>query len=219
MSGKKKIKRKKNMKIVAIVGSPRKKGNTSTLLSEVCKGAQEMGFETEIVFLSDYALKDCIGCEGCSKTGVCVVQDDMQTLYKKIKSSDALILGSPTYFYNVSGLMKSFLDRLYSFEFFDDEDRSVWLSYNEVFGLKYAVTVAVCEQLTLSDMGVTSDMLSQTLSAVGWRSVANIKALHAFKQGEALKNTQLLQECYQAGLKLAKTVILSNKIKKRQLGK
>jgi len=205
------------MKIVAIVGSPRKKGNTSTLLAEVCKGTQEMGFETEMIYLSDYSFKDCIGCEGCTKTGKCVVKDDMQTIYEKINSSDALIIGSPTYFYNVSGLMKCFLDRLYSYEFFDEEDRSVWLSYNEVFGLKYAVTVAVCEQIALTDMGVTSDMLSQTLTAVGWRSVANIKALHAFKQGDVNNHTQLLKECHDAGVKLAKTVILSSKIKKQRL--
>jgi multimeric flavodoxin WrbA len=201
------------MKILAIVGSSRKNGNTASLVEEVCKGAKDLNAEYEIIYLSDYSISDCTGCEGCSKSGICVIKDDMQELYKKINSSDALIIGSPTYFYNVTGRMKIFLDRLYPYDMFDESDRSVWLSYNEVFGIKYAVTVAICEQEDMSDMGVTSDMMSKSLSAVGWRSVANIKGLHAFKKGEARKNSLLMEECHNAGIKLAKTVLLAKKMK------
>ncbi|MBK5200209.1 MAG: flavodoxin family protein [Spirochaetaceae bacterium] len=201
------------MKVLAIVGSSRKNGNTASLVEEVGKGTQELNADYEMLYLSDYSISDCTGCEGCSKTGICVIKDDMQKLYKKINDSDAIIIGSPTYFYNVTGRMKNFLDRLYTYEIFDDDDRGVWLSYNEVFGLKYAVTVAICEQEDISEMGVTSEILSKTLSAVGWRSVANIKGLHAFKKGEAKINDPLMNECHQAGVKLAKTVFLAKKVK------
>jgi multimeric flavodoxin WrbA len=201
------------LKILAIVGSSRKNGNTASLVEEVCKGTQELSADYEMLYLSDYSISDCTGCEGCSKTGICVIKDDMQEIYKKINASDAIIIGSPTYFYNVTGRMKNFLDRLYTYDIFDEDDRSVWLSYNEVFGLKYAVTVAVCEQEDISDMGVTSELMTKSLSSVGWRSVENIKGLHAFKKGEAKINASLMNECHQAGVKLARTVLLAKKVK------
>ena len=201
------------MKILAIVGSSRKSGNTSSLVEEVCRGTQKFNADYEILFLSDYSIADCTGCEGCSTSGICVIKDDMQEIYKKLNAADAIVIGSPTYFYNVTGRMKIFFDRLYAYDFFDKDDRSVWLSFNEVFGLKYAVTVAICEQENISDMGVTSEMMSKTLSSVGWRSVANIKGLHAFKKGEAESDVQLMEECYRAGEKLARTVMLAKNIK------
>ena len=116
------------MKVLGIVGSPRKKGNTDILVEAVLSGANSMGTETEKIYLADYQFKGCTGCEGCSKTYDCVINDGMQEIYNKIEEADALVLGSPTYFYNVTGITKLFLDRLFKYEIFDDDDRSVWLS-------------------------------------------------------------------------------------------
>lgn len=201
------------MKIVGIIGSPRKNGNTDTLVSSVLKGAYEYGAETEKIYLSDLNFKGCIGCEGCKKTGKCVIKDDMQMVYKKMNEADGIVLGSPTYFYNVTGLTKMFMDRLYAYNFFDETDRSVWLSPNEIFGMKYAVTVAVCEQETADNMGFTSDTMDLTLKAVGWRPVENVKALYLFKKGEANNHTDLIEKSKNAGNKLAKTILLAKKVK------
>lgn len=201
------------MKIVAIIGSPRKNGNTDTLVDSVLQGAIENGAETEKIYLSDLNFKGCIGCEGCKKTGKCVVKDDMQMVYEKMNEADGIVLGSPTYFYNVTGLTKMFIDRLYAYDIFDETDRSVWLSLNEVFGMKYAVTVAVCEQETQDNMGFTSDSMDMALKSVGWRPVENIKALYLFKKGEAKIHTDLIEKSKNAGVKLAKTISLAQKVK------
>lgn len=203
------------MKIIGIIGSPRKKGNTDTLVDLVLQGACENGAEIEKIYLSDLNFKGCTGCEGCKKTCKCVVKDDMQMVYKKIDEADGIVLGSPTYFYDVTGLTKMFMDRLYAYEVFDESDRSVWLSPNEVFGIKYAVTVAVCEQETADNMGFTSDSMDMTLKAVGWRPVENVKALFLFKRGEANGQTELMKTAKKAGVKLAKTIVLANDIKKK----
>ncbi len=201
------------MKILAIVGSPRKNGNTDTIINSIMNGVVECGAEVEKIYLTDLKFKGCIACEGCAKTMKCVIKDDMQQVYEKMEGADGLILGSPTYFYNVTGLMKSYIDRLYCYNIFDESDRSVWLNPNEVNGMKYAVTVAVCEQETIDNMGFASESMSMTLQAVGWRSVANIKALHLFEKHEGALNPNLLEEGKRAGEKLFKTISLARSIK------
>ena len=204
------------MKILGIVGSSRKKGNTDILVDTVLKSAENCGAQVEKIYLSDYDFEGCRACEGCNKTFKCVLKDDMQEIYKKINESDGIVLGSPTYFYNVSSLTKKFIDRLYAYDTFHDDDRSVWISYNEVFGMKYAVTVAVCEQENEDDMGYTSIVMDKTLQSVGYRVVQSVKALHAFKKGEIKQKDDILYICEKAGEKLYKTIELSYSIKNKK---
>lgn len=201
------------MEILGIVGSYRKNGNTDILVKKVLEGAENCGIKTNLIFLPEYNIKDCIGCEGCKKTYKCVIKDDMQKIYQLIEKADALVIGSPTYFYNVTGIMKNFLNRLYCYEIFDDNDRSVWMGLNEVTGIKYAVTVAVCEQEKAEDMGYTSLTLSKTLEAVGYRVVENIKALNAYSKGDILNNHQELNHAVLSGKKLADTLKLHQSVK------
>ena len=100
------------MKVTGIAGSRRKNGNTSLLVQEALKPLKNAGFETELIFPGDYNIKSCTGCEGCRKTFKCIIDDDMHMIYKLILESDAVILGSPTYFYNVTSDVKRILDRL-----------------------------------------------------------------------------------------------------------
>lgn len=201
------------LEVLGIVGSYRKSGNTDILVEKVLEGVQNHGIKTNCIFLPDYNIKDCIGCEGCKKTYQCVMKDDMQKIYPLIEKADALVIGSPTYFYNVTGIMKNFLNRLYCYEIFWEGDRSVWMGLNEALGIKYAVTVAVCEQEKEEDMGYTSLTLSKTLEAVGYRVVDNIKALHVYSKGDILNYEQELNRAVISGEKLAKTLKLKQLVK------
>ncbi|HKM13542.1 MAG TPA: flavodoxin family protein [Candidatus Methanomethylophilaceae archaeon] len=203
------------MKIIGIVGSRRRNGNTSLLVQEALKSFEGEGIETELLFLGDYNIKSCTGCEGCKDTFNCVIKDDMHKLYKLILDSDAVILGSPTYFYNVSGEMKLFLDRCYSFEVFDEDDRSVWMGINEVLGGKYAVVIAVCEQNNEEDMGYTADTMKRTLEALGYRVVDTVKALGLFKAGEASNNESEMEKARRSGEKLLKTLKLRKSLEEK----
>lgn len=196
------------MKILGIAGSKRKKGNTSILVQEALKTAQKEGAKTELIFLGDYSIKDCQGCEGCKETYRCVINDDMQKIYPLLLESDGIILGSPTYFYNISADMKAFIDRCYCFEVFAEDDRSCWLSINEALGGKYAAVIAVCEQENEKDMGFTPEAMSLALQALGYRVIDQIKVLNLFKAGEALTDSDALQRCGKAGEKLVKTIRL-----------
>ncbi|MTI83870.1 MAG: flavodoxin family protein [Firmicutes bacterium] len=83
--------------------------NTSSLVQEAIAAAQEEGVETELIFLGDYLIQDCTGCEGCKDTFKCVIDDDMQKIYPLLLEADGIILGSPTYFYNISADMNFYL--------------------------------------------------------------------------------------------------------------
>lgn len=107
------------MKIIAFSGSPRKEGETVDLLAEVLVGASEAGAETEIVHLVDAPVRHCMGCysenpEDCdlSRCTRGELADAMAGIFQKIIWADALVIGSPVYWFSVSGLTKTFLDRL-----------------------------------------------------------------------------------------------------------
>jgi len=201
------------MKILGVVGSPRREGNTSTLLQEALKPFKKNSIETKLVFLSDYYIRDCNGCESCKETYKCVINDDMQKLYPDILESDAIILGSPTYFYNVSADIKAFIDRCYCFEIFDKDDRSVWMGLNEATGIKYAAVIAVSEQEKEEDMGFTAETMVKSLEALGYRVISTVKALHLFEAGEALNNKKVMEDANQAGKKLLKQLQLKEEVK------
>ncbi len=201
------------MKIMCVVGSRRKKGNTSILTQEVLKPFEAQGVETELIFLGDYDIAGCSGCEGCRDSYKCLINDDMQKLYPALIKADALILGSPTYFYNISADMKAFIDRCYCLEVFDESDRSVWMGISEALGGKYAAVIAVCEQDNEEDMGFTVEAMVKPLEALGYRIVSVVKALHAFAEGDVSKNDRAMKEAEQAGEKLLKTLRLREKIK------
>ncbi len=105
------------MKAIAINGSPRKEWNTGTLLKKALEGAESQGAETEIVHLYDYSFKGCVSCFACKTKdgksyGKCGYRDGMTPVYEKIKDIDVIFLGSPIYFGDVTGELRSFIERL-----------------------------------------------------------------------------------------------------------
>lgn len=105
------------MKAIAINGSPRKGWNTETLLKEALKGAESVGGETKLIHLYNLKYYGCKSCFGCKRKGAqsyhCVLKDDLSSVLDDILEADALFLGSPIYFGNITGQMVSFLERLH----------------------------------------------------------------------------------------------------------
>jgi len=95
-----------------ILGSPRKNGNTETLARAVAEGLlQAKHNSVEFVHLSKLKISPCQACGGCSKTGNCIIQDDMTELYDKSDLADRLFFVSPVYFYAMSAQIKLYIDR------------------------------------------------------------------------------------------------------------
>ena len=128
------------MKIIAVLGSPSKDGNTCVLAREVLKGAEKAGAETDEIFLADYKIEFCRGCisknvkNHCMATGKCIINDDVNDLKQKLYSSDGIVLASPSYGIMESARMKNFLvDRI-----------GMYTAYTSSLGGKYFVGVSTC---------------------------------------------------------------------------
>jgi multimeric flavodoxin WrbA len=104
------------MKVIGISGSPRKSGNTEALIKYALDPFREHGWDVKEFFLSENTIKPCIGCENCRETGECLIRDDdMSFIYKEFCSCDALIIGSPAYYRNITAQLKALFDRSYAF--------------------------------------------------------------------------------------------------------
>ena len=102
------------MKILGLSCSPRKSGNTETLVGEALEGARTEGAETELFSVSGKDLKPCDGCQACIETGICHIKDDMQDVYQKLVEADGIIFGTAIYFYTMTAQAKAIMDRTYS---------------------------------------------------------------------------------------------------------
>jgi len=107
------------MKLLSLVGSPRKGRSTDTLADRVGQSFAEAGGEVEKLHVPDLEINPCQGCYACMEgeglDSVCVQQDDMAELYTKLLDADALLWGTPVYMWSPTAQMKLFLDRLFPF--------------------------------------------------------------------------------------------------------
>ena len=105
----------KTKQVLVILGSPRKKGNSSILAARISRGAKSAGAEVETVFLHALKISACDGCDACKKPNSrgCVVKDDMQQIYPKLIEADAWVIASPVYWFTMSAQTKIFMDRCY----------------------------------------------------------------------------------------------------------
>ena len=102
--------------VITVLGSPRKNGNSATLAESVILGAKSMGAKVDTFFLHGMKIKPCDACNICHEdiNAECVIDDDMQKLYPKIRQADALVIASPIYWFTVSAQTKLFMDRCYA---------------------------------------------------------------------------------------------------------
>jgi multimeric flavodoxin WrbA len=104
------------MKVIGINASPRKNANTQTLVEAVLAGAEKNGAQTRLVNLREMKINGCLGCEGCKKQlGKCVQKDELTPLLQDLTDYDAIVLGTPVYWFHVSAQFKMLVDRLYCF--------------------------------------------------------------------------------------------------------
>jgi len=106
----------KTKQVLVILGSPRKKGNSSTLAARISRGAKSAGAEVETLFLQDLKISPCRGCDTCQKhdSKGCAIKDEMQEIYRKLIKADAWVIASPVYWFTMSAQTKIFMDRCYA---------------------------------------------------------------------------------------------------------
>ena len=101
-----------NKKVYIVSSTPRKNGNSEILANEFARGAEEAGNSVIKINVRELDLKFCIGCLYCQSHDKCVLSDEMNSLYNDIQTADVLVFATPIYYYEMSGQLKTFLDRL-----------------------------------------------------------------------------------------------------------
>ena len=194
-------------KVIGLSGSPRVRGNTDILLDQFLSGARKAGVQTEKIALRDYSIQPCIGCEECRENKTCTrFHDGMQLLYPKVEESKGMVLGSPTYNYNVTPWIKAFIDRLYSYYDYTDDRPRRYSSRLEGQGRKAAV-FAVCEQLDISEMGWTLEAMSRPIEALGYEVISELPVVGFFDRGAVSKKKEILQAAFRKGFELAQKLV------------
>lgn len=116
------------MKICALFGGHKKKGNTATLLEAVLAGAREQGHKVVRFDLVDMDIRPCLGCLACKKEGAkgCIQKDAMPEVLEAVKAADVLIFASPMYWWNVAGPLKTTIDRFFALPFYAGVEQSAF---------------------------------------------------------------------------------------------
>ncbi len=114
-------------KVLVITTSLRAKSNTDVLAQRLIAGAQDAGHEVEQISLKGKEIKFCIGCLACQKTQRCVLKDDAVQIAEQVKNADTLVFVTPIYYYEMSGQMKTLLDRMNPLYPSDYKFRKVYL--------------------------------------------------------------------------------------------
>ncbi|HDP25903.1 MAG TPA: flavodoxin family protein [Deltaproteobacteria bacterium] len=107
----------KKKKVLVIMGSPRKKGNSAILAQKIARGAKSAGATVETLYLHGMNIEFCTSCFKCQKHGSkgCVIHDDMQQIYQAMLEADAWIIASPVYWFSMSAQIKAWMDRCLAF--------------------------------------------------------------------------------------------------------
>ena len=174
------------MKILAIVGSPRLKGNTNYLVDQALKEAKKLGAQIEKIILGKYKVNPCLGHDNCASFESCLQDDDMDWILDRFREADGVILATPVYYYNVSAQMKAFIDRNYFLYKHDQKYRA-----------KTAGIIIVAEQVGIED---TLHTLRQFIDEF---NVENNRIFtvcgYACRIGDAEKNLPLREEARKLG--------------------
>jgi len=188
------------MKVLGILGSPRKGGNTELLLEEALKGAGAEGAEVESLRLTDYNIIPCKECLACFKDGNCIILDDMAKIYPKLLEADVIILASPIFFYGVTAWAKGFIDRcqaLWARKYqlkdpsFGKEGRKRKGFFISVGGTK--------GQKTFEGAILTAKYFFDVLNA---EYAGELVLREVDAKGDVLKHPEALQQAFEAGRKL-----------------
>lgn len=184
------------MKLLALLGSPRLKGNTSFLLDEYLRGIKASNKDLEItkVYLQEKHISYCNGCNICRTTtlGKCIIKDDMEDLYKEFNQSKMVVMASPIYWWGISAQLKTFLDRINAFDieggkYFADKMLSVLMTYE----LKPPNKGPEIVQATFEEICKYTKMNLIDIYSACTGNFSHIK-----------ENTEVIKEVYQLGLKV-----------------
>lgn len=183
------------VKVLGIMGSSRRDGNTNDLLDIALKGAADAGAEVEKLVLLDYRIHHIADCKVCRAQGKCVNDDDLMVVMDKLLSADVHIWASPVYWYTVSGLTKVLLDRFSCFLYWHPE-----VSFAERMRGKGAAIITVQEEHGVERAQHLLGCLKFSFDFLGQVYLGYVLGPGG-KRGTALKDEEAVRQAYELGRK------------------
>ena len=182
-------------RIVIVLGSPRKEGNSTTLAQQVAVGAAASGAKVETFYLHDMDISPCTACDSCrDDTAVdCVIDDQMRSLYPKLRSADALVIASPIYWFTMSAQTKLFMDRCYALGGPDG---------NALKGKQIGILLTYADPDPFSSGAVNALRTFQDGFKYIGAEIIGMLYGSAWKAGEIQNNKELMKKAYELGKKL-----------------
>ena len=185
---------RKKMKIIGILGSAREDGSTRYLIEEMMKEPKSKGAETKIFNLAKMNIGCCLGCEVCRQVGSCARKDEMHTLYDELKTASALIIGTPIYMGEMTGQLKTFIDRCFALK--DAEKRPLIPA-----GIKLAVVIT--QGAPMPDHYIkTTDRIEYIFKNFGCIPVGRVTAVSVHNTDELLADIAVLEKAREIGKQL-----------------
>jgi len=183
------------MKLLGVIGSPRRNGNTHILVAKILEGAEEEGSEVDTLFLADLNIQECDGCHACWKGKECSKNDDMNGIYPKIVESDVIVFGTPVYWYGPTALMKAFIDRFVYFNCPENREK--------IRG-KSAVIAVPYEEDDPETAKPLEMLFEKSFQYLEMKLVGRIIVPGVGAKRDVLKKKDRLDEAYELGRRLTK---------------
>jgi len=183
-------------KILVILGSPRKKGNSAILAGEIAKGAKAGKAKVETIFLQEKSIAPCKACMACQKKGSkgCTIKDDMQEIYPKLLEADAWVIASPVYWFTMSAQTKLFMDRCFGLPAYRKDPFR---------GKRIAIAMAYGGEDPFNSGCVNALRAFQDAYRYTESEIVGMVYGSAMEAGEIRANEKLLQEAFDLGKMLA----------------
>jgi multimeric flavodoxin WrbA len=181
-----------NKQVLVILGSPRKKGNSSTLAARISRGAKSAGAEVETLFLHNLKISPCRGCDTCQKhdSKGCAIKDDMQEIYPKLIKADAWVIASPVYWFTMSAQTKMFMDRCYALPAY---------AKNPFAGKRIAIAMSYGDVDPVRSGCVNALRTFQDAYRYTRSKIVGMVYGSAMKAGEIVNNKALMREAEELG--------------------
>lgn len=181
-------------KILVLKSSPRLTGNSSTLAEKAAAGAREAGAQVEVFDLHEMDIRPCDACDSCRETaGVCVIGDDMQELYPRLRQADGILLASPIYWFTFSAQLKLCIDRWYAMGSGD---------VHELAGKRFGILLTYGDSDPYNSGAVNAIHTFQSMFDYIGAEIVDIVYGSADGVGDVQKQPELMSKAYQLGQKL-----------------
>jgi len=183
-------------KVLVLLGSPRKKGNSTILAQEIAKGAESVGARVETLYINGMAIKACQACWTCQKEDSkgCAIDDDMQAIYPKLVESDSWVIASPVHWFNMSTQTKLWLDRCFALQKYGENP----------FRKKIGIAMSFGDTDPFTSGGINAIRSFQDSFRYAGAKIAGIVYGSALNAGDISRNTDLLKTARGLGKKLGK---------------